>query len=216
MRLRIFERRVRKPKAEGKLRAVLLVDITRNILFQRISWRMRQIITVGRTASVESIVINRNLSNSPGPTDDQLSTRWNIAEKYAHQRRAGLNSGEPACDDRGHMFKCPGKRQRPSAEKQQHHWLSRGGHFLQQFLLPSGQVEVCAGSRLSRLLPGFLAQRNDHHIRWLSHFNRFLYFPVAGCLNLSTLGIPDFSAAGSLFQCRFKRYYIFWPSPPRP
>ena len=139
-RASVREARIRAAITKGKLRRVLFIDVPRQISARHVARRPCEVHIAGRASGVEMVVIKRLLPHAARPTDHQFPARIHLAEKRAHQCRPARNTRQPGRNHRRHMFKRPGKSQRPPAEKNQNHRLAGPNNSFQQFLLPARQV----------------------------------------------------------------------------
>src|SRR6266704_1376333 len=71
----VAEGRVRQAVAKGKLRAVLFVDVTRNIFLEAIARWPGEIDFSGRAPGIQGVVIQRFLADASRPAHDKLSAR---------------------------------------------------------------------------------------------------------------------------------------------
>ena len=131
--------------SKGEQRRVEFVDVTRHVAIASRDRGLAQIDGgLGRTARVLRVVVERFLPDGAGERDRQAAAGVHVAEQRARQRGARLHTGVPGFEDRGHVLRRPGNRQRPRVEEHQRHGLARCDHRFQQLLLATLEIQMCA------------------------------------------------------------------------
>src|SRR5262249_52408125 len=121
------------------------IQILRCEFIVRVATKLR-----GRSASIQVIVVERNLPNGARKRDRQFSRWRDIAEKHVAYRRAAHRAWMPRVQHRVHLLRHVMKGKRPPGKYNGNGWLTDLDDFRSQFLLCSGQVQECPRACLSR------------------------------------------------------------------
>src|SRR5579872_5229665 len=202
--------------AEWKLRAVLLVDIPRDKLVRAFPGRFGEVGIASGAARVQSVVIERLLTDGSRPSYGKLSTRIRFTKQSAHESGAGLHSGKPGCENRRDVFKRPGKREWPPAKQNKDGRFSRGDNRFQEFLLAAWQAEVRARCGFSSHLRGVFTQSKNYGVRFLRGFDRFSQLLVRSFDYFAPLCVPQVIDAQPLTKRRTQCDHVFGTALRRP